>query len=365
MDTTIHTINARDNVMLEVARDYFSLSPESMRLQIHLLKNELERILKTKKINYNDLKSSLIPDKKKKEIVLVFDWSLIDNDWYGNEVFKALIPILNKDSCHSILVGDYLGNNFDQQFLYESLSETINVRNTSEYKHSSQYYMVYINNLSHAMFSKFDDELKHYNPYIGYADMTYSSTLKTLLSTMLVDLCIKHKNIILQPHESDRDESHDVNMSGYPFEENNFICKSISSDLYGVLLSYKIERPVIDGFEEDTYFALNAINLKPQALDSMDVVVEDAKMKYLQSFKGGSLSVAGLEHYSSKDLASEIKRKINSSYIYSMSYSKEHDTAKFNILLEFKNPKHSQPVKLLAGMKYIPTKNTLHLITLF
>lgn len=96
MDTVIHTLNARGNIMLEVFRDYFSLTPENIRVQIYHFKKYLVQSLKNKNINYDDLKNALIPDKKKKDIVLVFDSSLIESDWYGNEVFKKIIPIFNK-----------------------------------------------------------------------------------------------------------------------------------------------------------------------------------------------------------------------------------------------------------------------------
>lgn len=365
MDTVIHTLNARGNIMLEVSRDYFSLTPENIRVQIYHFKKYLVQSLKNKNINYDDLKNALIPDKKKKDIVLVFDSSLIESDWYGNEVFKKIIPIFNKKSSHSILVGDYLGNHFDQGLLCEFLLETLVIRNNSEYKHSTQYYMVYINNLSNEMFNAFDENLKNYLPYIGYADMSYTSRLKTVLSTMLVDLFIKHKNIIIQGHEPDRIDSEDVNISGYPFENSGFVCKSVNSDLYGILLSYKIERPVIDGFKVDTQFSLNAIHLDIQELNTMNIVVDEAKLKYIRDNKIGSLLSAGLENISSQELANEIKQKINSNYIYSMSYNAEYNTSKFNILLEFINTQNNKPVKLLAGIEYIPSKKILRLITLF
>lgn len=80
---------------------------------------------------------------------------------------------------------------------------------------------------------------------------------------MLVNLCIKHGKVILQEYELDRDNTEDVNTCGYPFEENGFVCRSINGDIMGVLLSYKIERPVFPGFESDTHFALNAVSTTP------------------------------------------------------------------------------------------------------
>ncbi|MBN3124354.1 hypothetical protein [Pectobacterium brasiliense] len=125
MDKTIHTLNARGNVMLEVMRDYLMLSPQIMNAQINIMKNEVVNLLNGKKINYDDLKSALTPDRKRKEMVFIFDTNLIESDWYGNDVFKQIIPLFKKESNHSILVGDYIGSSFDQDFLYSTFRTSV------------------------------------------------------------------------------------------------------------------------------------------------------------------------------------------------------------------------------------------------
>lgn len=363
MDTIIHTLDARGNIMLEVMRDYFKLSPKQMHAEIINQKKVLDHYLLKKGIDYNNLKNALTPDKKKKEIALFFDTLQIESDWYGYESFNKLIPLLKKESSHSILAGDYIGSNFTQTTLQKSLLKKLTIRHDTEYKHSSQYYIIYINNLSDEMFNQLDAELINYTPYIGFADMSYNSTLKTILSTMLVNCCIKYENKIIQGHEPDRDNLENINIYGYPFESYGYNCLSISSDLFNLFLSYKIERPVIDGFKDDTHFALNTIHLDIHELDSMDIQVEDAKLGYIQSNKAGSLEVAGLSNLTAQELANEIKTRINSSYIYSMSYNATYNVAKFNIMLEFNN--NNKAVKLLAAMEYMPHDKKMRLITFF
>lgn len=363
MDIIIHTLDARGNVMLEVMRDYFNLSPKQMRNEIINERKIVEHYLDKKGIIYNNLKNALTPDKKKKEIALVFDTLQIDSDWYGYDVFNRLIPILRKESSHSILAGDYLGSNFPQSTLCESLLENIKTRHSSEYKYSSQHYIIYINNLTDEMFNRLDEGLMNYAPYVGFTDMSHTSKLKTILSTMLVNCFVKYQDIIIQSHEPDRDNSENINTYGYPFEKYGLKCVSISSDLFGVFLSYKIERPVVDGFKEDTYFALNAIHLNICELDSLTILIEDAKLKYIQNAKEGCLEAAGIKNITSQELEDEIKKRINSSYIYSMSYNEKFNVAKFNIMLEFNN--NRKKIKLLAAMEYMPQSKKLRLITLF
>src|SRR5437764_1107441 len=81
--------------------------------------------------------------------------------------------------------------------------------------------------------------------------MNFDSYLKTHLSTVLVRLAIKHKGVVLMGHEDDRDDTEDVNMSGYAWEENGYVCRSIQGLLFGIFLSYKIERAVFGNFQAD------------------------------------------------------------------------------------------------------------------
>jgi hypothetical protein len=54
--TIVHTINARGNVMLEVTRKYFGLSPQQMHHEIQGMLRALLETLESKGIRYADLK---------------------------------------------------------------------------------------------------------------------------------------------------------------------------------------------------------------------------------------------------------------------------------------------------------------------
>lgn len=362
---SIHTLNARDNKMLEIIRDIFALSPEEMFHQIQNLRQAVEDALKFKEISYDALKTALVPDRQRMEIALVFDSTLVESSWYGYDVFNNVIPLFDKKSNHSILVGDFLDIPGRTDQLLGAFNESIVFRRSVEFHHPTQFYIVYINNLTRDMVNKFDNGLKNYKAYVGLADMTYNSRLKFYLSTMLVDMCIKHRNIIIQGHEPDRNDNENINISGYPFEENEFICRSISDDLFGVFLYYKIERPTFSKFDSDTHFSLNSVSRNPLPLDDFNIQVDDAKLTYLKNEKAGSLSRAGLTAVDSNELAKIIRAKLKNNYIYNLSFNSEHNVFKFNIIIEFNTNQEKLATRLLAALEYRPLEKVLRLITLY
>lgn len=361
----IHTLNARGNVMLEVTRDYFKLNAAHMQREIQGMRQMLEQALAMKGIAYANLRSALVPDRKRREIALVFDTMSIESSWYGCDVFERIIPLLDKDSNHSILVGDYLDRPGQIEKLFDAFVESVQLRRSVDFRHPTQFYIVYLNNLTETMVARFDEGLSDYEAYVGYADTTYASRFKIYISTMLVNLGIKHGSVFIQGHEPDREDFEDVNMCGYPFEEAGFTCRSVNGDIAGVLLSYKIERAVFPGFETDTEFALNAISLLPLPLDDFDVEVAEAKLAYIKKKKEGSVERAGLEAIGAAQLEKLIKDKISASYIYNLVFLKEHNVAKFNMMLELASPRGVEPTRLLAALEYKPEEKKLRLLTLF
>ena len=360
----IHTINARGNIMLEVMRSHFAMSPEQMFREIQGMRRSVDAALSFKNVNYSDLRSALVPSQERNEVALIFDTLKIDDNWYGNDVFKRIIPLLDKRSNHSVLVGDYLDRKGQEEQLFKAFQSAVLPRRPIEYRYPTQFYIVYINNVTSEMIQTLDKGLYDYPAYAGFADMTYISMFKIYLSTMLINLFVKKGRTIIQAHESDCDDGEDYNMCGYPFEENGFICRSINDDLAGVLLSYKIERPVYSGFEEDTEFALNAIGMDVHCIADFQVELAEAKLKYLKENKSGSMARAGLEKVSAEELAELIREKISHNYIYDLSFVPEHNVRKFSTVLELKPP-GGGATRLKATLAYEPNKKNLRLITLY
>lgn len=362
-ENVIYTLNARDNVMPEILRDHFGLSSIQMMKEIQGWRDELVATLSTKGISYRDLKRALIPSIDRIELALLFESAKVGSYSYGHAISKRIIPLFPKDSTHSILDGDLLDHGRPAD-LVDAMNDGAKFIRDVKFRHHTQFFAVYINNLTDTMAGNFVKELLEYEPFIGYADMTYMSRLKLFLSTSLVNLGIKHKRLILQEHEPDRPNTEDVNMAGWAFEENGYACRSIAGPLPGLLLSYKIERPFLSGRERDVEFSLNAVSPMPTDISELEVIISDEKLKYLQAEKSGSLRMADMHEVTVDGLRRAISEKLASNYIYNMTYSEEHKTVKFNIMLEFRG-KDAKPSRHVVALEYIPDKKALRLITFF
>jgi len=363
VDQTIHTVNARDNVLPSLLLDHFNLSSNQMMREIQSWRREIGDILKSKGVEYNDLKYALVPTTDRVELALFFDSTVVGDNWYGFKIFEKLIPLFTQDSIFSVLVGDLLSG-ADQDDLYKTFSEQVKLVREVIWRHSTQFFVVYINNLTDKMAVDLVEGLLDYEPFVGFADMTYSSRMKLYLSTMLVHSFVKHKRIILQEHEPDRPNSEDINMSGYPFEDSGYVCKSIADPLFDLMLSYKIERFYIPGRERDSEISLNSISPRPAEISKLELIIEDKKLQYLQEKKGASLARSGLGKYGLDELRQKISEKLATSYIYSMTFTEEHSTAKFNIILEFENDE-GKPSRHIVALEYIADISALRLITFF
>jgi hypothetical protein len=362
----IYTLNARGNVFLEVRRDHFKLRPGQMLREIQGLRQMVTDALALKGLKYEDFKSALVPDQKRREIALVFDTEAIESHRYVYKVAERLIPLFDKKSKHSVLVTDYSDDGAGQEVMYEALIETVKLARDLNWKHSSLLYIVYINNLTPTMIERFDGGLRGWPAYVGYVDTTYASLFKLLISMMAVNVFVKVGTVILQGHEDDVPNTEDSNMCGYPFAQNGYACRSIQSILEGTMLSYKIERPVLPGFEVDTEMALNAVSETPLPLNDFDIEVKDARLTYLRSEKGGPLERAELQQLSANQLAALIKSKVSSSYIYNMVYNPTYDVTKFNVIIEVPPARaDGSPTRLLAALKYEPQRKNLELLTLY
>ncbi|MDR6942929.1 hypothetical protein [Mucilaginibacter pocheonensis] len=215
----------------------------------------------------------------------------------------------------------------------------------------------YINNLSEFVFDGIRTNLIDYPPYVGFFDLTFSSSFKNYISTILVRGFIINKNEIIVPNEV----TGMYNPTWYPFEEYGFKCKSVSTEHFGLFLSYKIERPAsLSG--DDVRFSLNAISTTIVKLSDFKIIIDESKFNYLLKNKNHSLGRAGLSEMSVYELENEIRLKINSNYIFNLRLSP--NTIQFNIMIEAIRNDSGKKTKLLIALEYAAEKKTLRLITM-
>jgi len=97
--------------------------------------------------------------------------------------------------------------------------------------------------------------------------------------------------------------------------------------------------------------------------EDFDVVLEEAKYRYLLDAKHGKLRQAGLDEAARETIAALIKEKLNANYIYNLAYIEEYDVMKFNLQIQVPLP-IGYPARLTAALEYIPNKRVLRVITL-
>lgn len=363
---TIHTLEARGNILLEVVKDRSGAGDSAMRRLIWRAAEELTHMLNQRGVRYGELKSALVPQIDKTEVALLFDRASIDSAAYGWQVHAHILPLLNPASSHSILHGDLSGEAAPDDWVRTALQIHLQPSgNAFLLVDSNQIFCVYLNNVSTHLRRTLHDTLKHYRPYIGYADTTYASQFKAYLSQTLVPAYLKHGRIVLQSHPDDEPPPKSENMLGYPFERAGLTCRSVGSSYYGVFLSYKIECPVLRGNEADARFSMNVISATPADPASYKLEIDKAKFDYLKDVKTGTLRRLGVLGSPRATLEQLIHAKLRSNYIYSLAYFDEFAVGKFNIVLELGPLDGGEPLRTLAALEHLPATRRIRLLTFF
>lgn len=358
----IFTLEARSNVMLEVMLDRYQLDSATMHREIQRLHTEAIEALERKRISYSELKPALVPQTDHHEAGFIFTTQEIESDWYGREVSRQILPLLDHRSTQSVLCGDLLGHS--QQVIFNILNESMVLARSFEFVHGTLLYCVYINNLSSAALQRLHKGLSQYHAYLGYIPATYQTRGKTYLSTTLVRSFLKYGRTVLMGHEDDRSDDENVNMAGFPFEDFGYDVRSLRATHFDLFLSFKVERAVYSGFEVDTEMSLNAISRKIVPLQVCTLQLDDTKFEYLKSAKLGKLRKAGLDKLGKEQLAELIKNKIAASYIYNLTFHKQYNVMKFNVIIEVPDRNGGYPTRFAAVLEYKPEEKVLRVVTL-
>ena len=149
----IYTFNNVGYVLYSVTKASYEMSDIQVYDMVQKEFIKMKKRLKQKGIEYATLKNALVPNTKtsRHEFCLIFDKMLIKSPYYGKVIFEKLLPLLDKKSVYSILVGDYI-DVFDrkgdsQSFLHNAMDEVITVYNASDFIDTQQYYLIYFSNI--------------------------------------------------------------------------------------------------------------------------------------------------------------------------------------------------------------------------
>jgi len=357
---TIFTLEARSHVLLEVMAEHFKMTDEQVFRGIQNSHRELVQVLASKGIKYKDLRNALIPTANRNERAYLFNWSKVDAANYGRVIIEHALPVFDPRSSHSVLLGDWLYHKEHNGWAIDELRKSLDGAAEPYTGHGHDLYIVYVNNMSDAHAEALHSHFQALPAYVGFLDLTFASPVKFYISTMLVRAFIKHRKFVIQGHEDDRSNSENISMLSYGFEKAGYSLRSLQSRLYGVFLSFKIERPIFLPDDTDTKFSLLAMGASPAKLDEFEVVLDERKLQYLKESHPEGLERSGFEGLSSADIAVQIRCKVKANYIYNLARSEDGSTMKFNILLE--NP---SVARFLCALEHRPQDRQLRVITLF
>lgn len=360
MSIKIHTLNARDCITLNVVKEYFNLNFNQMGNTIRSQYTIMIDELRSGGINYSSLKNILTPQKDKKDICLVFDTTHIEESWYGYIIFKKYFPLISKFSGHCVFEGDFIGSNKAQMILKYEMSKNLKMENSSTFRNSSQYALVYINMLTDEKIRNIINGLKQEPTFTGYFDFTYSSLLKEYISNIIGQRYFIYKNNILMSSGEDDGINKNINIVRYDFEKYGFHIKNISDMNYNIFLTYKIERRYFDEDISDQLLSLSVISNNVKPLRNFKINIEDRKLKYLLTEKLGSMKASKIWNMDKNLIEELLLKKIENDYIFNLEIT-EYNTVKFNTIIEIRE----NPFKLLVSLDYLPDKEELRLITMY
>lgn len=361
MGITVHTLDARNNIFLEVLRDHFELTPEQMHWEIQGIARLTSALLAKKGVDYGALRAALAPQQDRQEAAFIFNIDFNVSGSYSYPVHQRLLRLFDRKGSHSVLHGDITDES--RWGALEQADEEL-VRAGDRQFESPMLYSAYVNNLTEQMLANIHKGFENYPLYVGYVNTTFGSIFKASLSTQLSHAYVQFRGTTICQHEDDRDELENVDLIGLGFKEAGYTVRSIPATQFMLLLSYKIERPVVQGFETDTEFSLNAISSIALPLGSCEIEIDPQKFEYLSTEKAKSLEGLGLLGGHVAQLKEMIRQRMNRNYIYSMVQDDAHGVSRFNIMIEVRPADNGRPFRALVGLEYKPESRGLRLITL-
>ncbi|MHA6860355.1 hypothetical protein [Ralstonia pseudosolanacearum] len=362
---SIHTLNARGNVLLPVMRSYYSWSDARTFHEIQRFHQDCLQILKDKRISYADLRSALTPQQTKHEAAFLFDEKRCASKFIpGVEVADALFKLLDPRTTHSVLGGELCDDK--DELARPLLADAAVIAKDLDFSHPCFCFVLYVNNLSQEALGRIHEGLKAHPAYLGYVPCTFSSIAKTFVSMGLVNLAIKHKDMVILGHEDDRDNSENCNLHLHDYEALGLKIRSLQLIYFNTFLSYKPERMLLEETDDDLEIALRAMSQAVVPLGEFSVFIEEEKFsKYLKTHKLGKLKNAGLDQLSRDELEKAIREKLRSSYIYNLDWRDElqYQASLFNVMLEFQQ-EGGHPERIVAALEYKPAERVLRLVTM-
>lgn len=361
----IHTLDTRSYVYWDVFSKF--LKKTNMKKELTSSYNELLKETKKRNIDYSKLRNMLTPQRDRFELCLFFDSEQIDNSFYGSVVFNKYFPLIEKCNNVCVFEGDLIGDNKDQDFLVELMNKHLFLNKNIDFKHSNQFFIVYINNLSKASFNNIILNLLETTFFVGCMDATFGNRLKDYISLVIGQSYFIHNNNIVVPiPDTEYYCEEDYNNFPYSITDSSLSITTLPETVYNSFLRFKIVRSSYSFDKDDQIYSLNLLSDNPIPIDDFSIRIDEEKFEYLvNSKKIDSLNNLGLGEVTLPILKNIIKASLNINYIFNISFYENTDTMKFNIPIDIVIEEMDIYRRFVVSFEYLINEKQLRLITFF
>ncbi|WP_417504693.1 hypothetical protein [Microbacterium sp.] len=362
-----HTINARHNQIFHWIFDRVGGDAAAFRNEMQREAEHIRQLLRSGGVNYDDLKSALVPTREGLQAVFLYDW-WEDPSWnYAVAFASAYLPHLRPTIKTSMRHGDLLDRNREsgETMPLEQLKRMLVQPDYREVSWNTQY-AVYFNNLKRSDIDSIHSALAINPRYMGYIDVSFRSAVRDYLDwTVAPAWVINGKRIILS-HGGDDPWVDTQNPMGFDFDENGFSVTSLVDTYFTAFMTYKVESSSTAAAREDRLFNLAAVTGELIDIDSTDVYVHPDKLdRYLlrDESKLRLMTSVGLETVTPTELGAILKQKIELSYICDLRFASD-GTPVFAVPMEFEKP-DGIVTRRRVSLKHDEAQGQISLVTMY
>lgn len=234
--------------------------------------------------------------------------------------------------------------------------------NDLNYKHSTQYFVVYLNNITDDMVAAILNSLSTLSYFVGYSDFTYKSFFKDVISMSIGQQFLLHDGNALQVSIDGAYE--DVNNTIFDFDKTQIKIINLDEFQYNSFLRFKIKRNYYEMDKKDQLFSINSVYHGVDDINGYNLIIDDKKFEYLCDKKNGSMTKIGGTNISKSELEKQIISNINTNYMFNLDYN-NYGCLKFNTDLEFYDEVKKENFRCIASFEIVIPEKQIRLITLY
>jgi hypothetical protein len=343
--------------------DYSKGDPRTFRDAMQREGAEIRRLLASRGVGYDQLKSALVPTQEGMQVAFLYDWWEHPGWNYAVAFAEQYLPHLRPTLRTSVFQGDThaVRGGIPIDALEDSL-----VRPRPQQVNWNTQFGVYFNNLRPGDVETLHAALTPDPRYSGYLDATYAGRVRNFLAATLPSMWIIHDRKVILSHGGDEPFVGSEDPVGFDLPEFGYEVVSLVDSYFEAFLSYKIEAEDADQAVDDRILSLAAITGQIVDVEDVDVVVPSDKLdRYLlrDENKLRLMTSIGLQDVTADELGEIVRTKLLQSYIYDFRFAPD-GTPLFAVAAEFEKPDGSTARRLLA-LKHDHASSRISLVSMY